>query len=141
MIAGEFPPSFTVDGAVKDTALIAAAMRESVTDATLMDAVAGQYRKAADGGHGAEDMAPSTGRSTPEPHRHARCWSPSVMRRRRMPTPRTAVLAQVPAARLGSLRRADPAVLCAAWRGREGCPVPEPMKEHAHGHGLVPITV
>jgi 3-hydroxyisobutyrate dehydrogenase len=57
MIAGEFPPSFTVDGAVKDTALIAAAMRESGTDATLMDAVASQYRKAADGGHGGEDMA------------------------------------------------------------------------------------
>jgi len=57
MIAGEFPPSFTVDGAVKDTGLIAAAMRESGTDATLMDAIAGQYRKAADGGHGADDMA------------------------------------------------------------------------------------
>ncbi len=36
MIAGEFPPSFTVDGAVKDTGLIAATMRESGTDATLM---------------------------------------------------------------------------------------------------------
>jgi 3-hydroxyisobutyrate dehydrogenase len=57
MIAGEFPASFTVDGAVKDTGLIADAMRESGTDATLMDAVAGQYRKAADGGHGGEDMA------------------------------------------------------------------------------------
>lgn len=57
MIAGQFPPSFTVDGAVKDTALIAAAMRESGTDAALMDAVARQFRKAADGGHGGEDMA------------------------------------------------------------------------------------
>jgi 3-hydroxyisobutyrate dehydrogenase len=57
MIAGEFPPSFTVDGAVKDAGLIAAAMRESGTDATLMDAVACQFRKAADGGHGGEDMA------------------------------------------------------------------------------------
>jgi 3-hydroxyisobutyrate dehydrogenase len=57
MIAGEFPPAFTVDGAVKDTGLIAAAMRESGTDATLMDAVARQFRKAADGGHGGEDMA------------------------------------------------------------------------------------
>jgi 3-hydroxyisobutyrate dehydrogenase len=57
MIAGEFPPSFTVDGAVKDTGLITAAMRESGTDATLMDAVASQYRKTADGGHGGEDMA------------------------------------------------------------------------------------
>lgn len=57
MIAGQFPPSFTVDGAVKDTGLIAAAMRESGTDAALMDAVARQFRKAADGGHGGEDMA------------------------------------------------------------------------------------
>ena len=57
MIAGEFPPSFTVDGAVKDAGLIAAAMRESGTDATLIDAVALQYRKAADGGHGGQDMA------------------------------------------------------------------------------------
>jgi 3-hydroxyisobutyrate dehydrogenase len=57
MIAGQFPPSFTVDGAVKDTGLIAAAMRASGTDATLMDAVARQFRKAADGGHAGEDMA------------------------------------------------------------------------------------
>jgi 3-hydroxyisobutyrate dehydrogenase len=57
MIAGEFPPSFTVDGAVKDTGLIAAAMRESGTDATLMEAVACQYGKAAAGAHGGEDMA------------------------------------------------------------------------------------
>jgi len=57
MIAGQFPTSFAVDGAVKDTALIAAAMREAGTDATLMDAVNQQYRKAADSGHGQEDMA------------------------------------------------------------------------------------
>jgi len=57
MIAGKFPPAFTLDGAVKDTRLIAAAMRESGTDATLMDAVTQQYRKAADSGLGGEDMA------------------------------------------------------------------------------------
>ena len=57
IIAGEFATSFAVDGAVKDTGLIAAAMRESGTDAALMEAVAGQYRKAADAGHGEEDMA------------------------------------------------------------------------------------
>jgi 3-hydroxyisobutyrate dehydrogenase len=57
MIAGQFPPAFTLDGAVKDTGLIAAAMRETGTDAALMEAVAQQFRKAADGGHGAEDMA------------------------------------------------------------------------------------
>jgi 3-hydroxyisobutyrate dehydrogenase len=57
MIAGQFAPSFAVDGAVKDTGLIADAMRESGTDATLMEAVASQYRKAADAGYGEEDMA------------------------------------------------------------------------------------
>jgi 3-hydroxyisobutyrate dehydrogenase len=57
MIAGQFPASFAVDGAVKDTGLIAAAMREAGTDATLMDAVRQQFRKAADSGHGDDDMA------------------------------------------------------------------------------------
>jgi 3-hydroxyisobutyrate dehydrogenase len=57
MIAGQFPTSFAVDGAVKDTGLIAAAMREAGTDATLIDAVRGQYRKAADAGHREEDFA------------------------------------------------------------------------------------
>ena len=57
IIAGQFAPSFAVDGAVKDTGLIAAAMRESGTDASLMDAVGRQYRKASDAGHGGEDMA------------------------------------------------------------------------------------
>ena len=57
MIAGVFPASFVVDGAVKDTGLIAAAMREAGTDATLMDAVGQRYRKAADAGHGEEDFA------------------------------------------------------------------------------------
>jgi 3-hydroxyisobutyrate dehydrogenase len=57
MIAGQFPPAFALDGAVKDIGLIAAAMREGGTDATLIDAVAQQYRKAADRGHGGEDMA------------------------------------------------------------------------------------
>jgi 3-hydroxyisobutyrate dehydrogenase len=57
IIAGQFATSFAVDGAVKDTGLIAAAMRESGTDASLMDAVGGQYRKASDAGHGEEDMA------------------------------------------------------------------------------------
>jgi 3-hydroxyisobutyrate dehydrogenase-like beta-hydroxyacid dehydrogenase len=32
-------------------------MRETGTDATLMDGVAQQFRKAADCGHGGEDMA------------------------------------------------------------------------------------
>jgi 3-hydroxyisobutyrate dehydrogenase len=57
MIAGQFPASFTVDGAVKDTGLIAAAMREAGTDTALIDAVARQFRKVADCGYGEEDMA------------------------------------------------------------------------------------
>jgi 3-hydroxyisobutyrate dehydrogenase len=57
MIAGQFPTSFAVDGAVKDTGLIAAAMREAGTDVTLMDAARQQFCKAADSGHGEEDMA------------------------------------------------------------------------------------
>jgi 3-hydroxyisobutyrate dehydrogenase len=57
IITGQFATSFAVDGAVKDTGLIAAAMRESGTDATLMEAVRAQYRKAAGSGHGEKDMA------------------------------------------------------------------------------------
>jgi 3-hydroxyisobutyrate dehydrogenase len=57
MIAGEFPASFTVDGAVKDTGLIAAAMREWGTDSVIMDAVMSQFQKAAESGHGGDDMA------------------------------------------------------------------------------------
>jgi 3-hydroxyisobutyrate dehydrogenase len=57
IIAGAFATSFAVDGAVKDTGLIAAAMRESGTDAVLMDAVGQQYRKASAAGHGEQDMA------------------------------------------------------------------------------------
>ena len=57
IIDGQFATSFAVDGAVKDTGLIAAAMRDSGTDAALMEAVSGQYRKASDAGHGEKDMA------------------------------------------------------------------------------------
>jgi 3-hydroxyisobutyrate dehydrogenase len=57
IIAGQFATSFAVEGAVKDAGLIAAAMQESGTDATLMEAVRAQYRKAAESGHGEEDMA------------------------------------------------------------------------------------
>jgi 3-hydroxyisobutyrate dehydrogenase len=57
ILANQFATSFAVNGAVKDTGLIAAAMRESGIDATLMEAVGRQYRTAADAGHGGEDMA------------------------------------------------------------------------------------
>jgi 3-hydroxyisobutyrate dehydrogenase len=57
IIAGQFTPSFVVDGVIKDTGLIASAMWESGTDATLMEAIQAQYLKAAVAGHGEEDMA------------------------------------------------------------------------------------
>ncbi|MDR7304115.1 NAD(P)-dependent oxidoreductase [Haloactinomyces albus] len=57
MIAEEFPPAFTLGGAVKDTALIAEAMRTGGTDEQLMQALHRQFQAAADAGHGAEDMA------------------------------------------------------------------------------------
>jgi len=57
IIAGQFATSFAVDGAVKDTGLIAAAMRESGIDATLMEAVWQQYQAASGAGHGGKDMA------------------------------------------------------------------------------------
>jgi len=57
IIDGRWEPSFAVDGAAKDTALIADAMRASGTDAALMEAVHGQYRKASAAGHGDQDMA------------------------------------------------------------------------------------
>ena len=57
IIEGRWEASFAVDGAAKDAGLIADAMRATCTDASLMEAVAGQYRKAAAAGHGEQDMA------------------------------------------------------------------------------------
>jgi 3-hydroxyisobutyrate dehydrogenase len=54
---GDYPPSFTLDGALKDVELILDAAREvGVTD----DVLAGLrtvYRRASDAGHGGEDMS------------------------------------------------------------------------------------
>ncbi|MBA8826477.1 3-hydroxyisobutyrate dehydrogenase [Saccharopolyspora lacisalsi] len=57
MIKGEFPASFTLGGAVKDTALIAEAMRAGNTDDRLMWALNEQFQAAVDAGYGSEDMA------------------------------------------------------------------------------------
>lgn len=57
MIAGEFPPAFTLGGAAKDSALIAEAMREAGTSDRLMEALHREFQAAADAGHDAEDMA------------------------------------------------------------------------------------
>ncbi|WP_309110458.1 NAD(P)-dependent oxidoreductase [Saccharothrix sp.] len=56
MIAGDFTPSFGIDGAVKDADLILEAMRAAGTDDRVMRALHEQYRVAADH-RGAEDMA------------------------------------------------------------------------------------
>jgi 3-hydroxyisobutyrate dehydrogenase len=57
MIAGEFPASFSLDGAVKDAGLIAAALRDGGADDKLMTALHQQYSAAAAAGHGDSDMA------------------------------------------------------------------------------------
>jgi 3-hydroxyisobutyrate dehydrogenase len=54
---GEFPPSFALDGALKDVELIRAAARSvSVADDVLAGLVA-TYGRAVEAGHGDEDMA------------------------------------------------------------------------------------
>ncbi|HEY0496162.1 MAG TPA: NAD(P)-dependent oxidoreductase [Kutzneria sp.] len=57
MIAGEFPAAFSLDGAVKDAGLIAAALREAGADDRLMTAILSQYETAAAAGHGDSDMS------------------------------------------------------------------------------------
>lgn len=57
MIAGEFPAAFALGGAVKDSALIAEAMRSGGTDDQLMLALHRMFRAAADAGYEDCDMA------------------------------------------------------------------------------------
>ena len=57
MMEDEFPPAFTLAGAVKDSALIADAMRSAGTDDQLMQALHHAFRTAADAGHADEDMS------------------------------------------------------------------------------------
>jgi 3-hydroxyisobutyrate dehydrogenase len=57
MLAGEFPAAFSLDGAVKDAGLIAAALRAAGADDRLMTALHEQYSAAAAAGHGDSDMA------------------------------------------------------------------------------------
>ena len=57
MIDGEFPPSFTLAGAAKDSTLIAEAMRTIGTDDHLMDALHREFQTVADAGHQDEDMS------------------------------------------------------------------------------------
>jgi 3-hydroxyisobutyrate dehydrogenase len=57
MLAGEFAPSFTVEGAAKDTRLILAAAAETGLELALAQAVAGQFAAGVAAGHGELDMA------------------------------------------------------------------------------------
>ena len=57
MLGGDAPISFTVSSAAKDAGLIADAERRLGADSALIDAILAHLRAAADGGHGAEDMA------------------------------------------------------------------------------------
>ena len=53
---GEFPTSFALDGALKDVELIRAAARSVSVADDVLTALAATYRRAADAGHGEEDM-------------------------------------------------------------------------------------
>jgi 3-hydroxyisobutyrate dehydrogenase len=57
MIEGDYTPSFELDGVIKDTDLIHAALGEAGIDATLATAVRDRLGVASDAGHGSEDMA------------------------------------------------------------------------------------
>jgi 3-hydroxyisobutyrate dehydrogenase len=57
MIAkGDYPPSFTLDGAVKDVELILAAARAAQVGDDVLAGLATAYRRASEAGHGEEDM-------------------------------------------------------------------------------------
>jgi 3-hydroxyisobutyrate dehydrogenase len=57
MIDGDYTPSFELDGVIKDTDLIHAALREAGVDATLATAVRDRLGVASDDGHGQKDMS------------------------------------------------------------------------------------
>lgn len=57
MLAGDYPPSFTVDGVVKDLGLIRDAARASSTDDRLLTAVLDLFEQTSAAGRGADDMA------------------------------------------------------------------------------------
>jgi 3-hydroxyisobutyrate dehydrogenase len=57
MIDGEYTPSFELDGVIKDTDLITAALREAGVDTTLATAVRDRLATASAAGHGDKDMS------------------------------------------------------------------------------------
>jgi 3-hydroxyisobutyrate dehydrogenase len=54
---GDYPPSFTLDGALKDVELMLAAARRTGVADDLLTGLRAVYRQAVDAGHGEEDMA------------------------------------------------------------------------------------
>jgi 3-hydroxyisobutyrate dehydrogenase len=57
MVAGDYPPAFAVDGALKDSGLIADALRATGADDRLITAVNALFADAAAAGRAGEDMA------------------------------------------------------------------------------------
>lgn len=57
MITDTYPPSFTLDGAVKDSALIAEALTQAGKDNRVMTAINQVYAESSARGHGQDDMA------------------------------------------------------------------------------------
>ena len=57
MIARDYPPAFALDGALKDSGLIADALRGAGIDDRLMSALHGLYADASAAGLDREDMA------------------------------------------------------------------------------------
>jgi 3-hydroxyisobutyrate dehydrogenase len=57
MLAGEFAPSFTLGGALKDVDLIMAAAEDTGTELGLMPGIRGHLARAVEAGHGDLDMA------------------------------------------------------------------------------------
>jgi hypothetical protein len=83
MIEDDFAPAFTLEGAVKDSELILAAMHTATTDDTLIQALRRMFRMAAEAGHGHEDMSAviTAFRDTTE---HGRSFGPQWIRQRQV---------------------------------------------------------
>jgi 3-hydroxyisobutyrate dehydrogenase len=57
MLAGDFTPSFGLDGAAKDASLILEAARAAGADVTLVEVVQQHFARALDAGHGDKDLS------------------------------------------------------------------------------------
>jgi 3-hydroxyisobutyrate dehydrogenase len=57
MLAGDFAPSFGLDGAAKDAGLIVDAARAAGADVAVLEAVQQHFARALEAGHGDKDMA------------------------------------------------------------------------------------